>query len=199
MWLISCDCGKICSSIWLYTIQLSWSVLSYRQTAEWGMRELQGSFGWLWIPLRAEMDQQADLIEVCFRLHNLQTRLVGISQIKNVYVPIWREGQGEQVWEGFERPFFANQRKHDHVSRFHIQEEWYWSPYTFDSWLDLILNRIVDRQMNGEELDREMRALRKSNEWRGVGWSEKIAKKLKWATKSWVCQIERKSPCAMRN
>ena len=90
------------------------------------MRELQGSFGRLRIPLGAEdMDQRADLIETCFRLHNLRTRLVGINQIKNVYVPIWREGSGERVWEGFEGLLFADQRKHDRVGRFHIQEEWY--------------------------------------------------------------------------
>lgn len=37
-----------------HVIQLSRSVLSYRQTAEWGMRELQGSFGRLRIPLGVE-------------------------------------------------------------------------------------------------------------------------------------------------
>lgn len=109
-----------------HTLQLSRSVLSYRQTAEWGMRELQGSFGRLRIPLAAEdLDQRADLIETCFRLHNLRTRLVGINHIKNVYVPIWRGGSGERVWEGFENILFADQRKHDRVSTFHVQEEWY--------------------------------------------------------------------------
>lgn len=109
-----------------HTIQLSQSILSYHQTAEWGMRELQGSFGRLWIPLEAEnLDQWADLIETCFRLHNLRTRLVDINHIKNVYVPIWRSGSGERVWEGFEHILFSDQRKHDRVSRFHVKEEWY--------------------------------------------------------------------------
>jgi len=90
------------------------------------MHKLQGSFGRLRIPLGAEdMDKRADLIETCFRLHNLRTRLVGINQIKNVYVPIWCEGSGEWVWEGFEEILFADQRKQDRVSRFHVQEEWY--------------------------------------------------------------------------
>ena len=67
-------------------LEFSRSILSYRQTAEWGMRELQGSFGRLRIPLGIEdMDKRADLLETCFRLHNLRTRLVGINQIKNVY------------------------------------------------------------------------------------------------------------------
>lgn len=89
------------------------------------MRELQGSFGRLRIPLGIEvLDKRADLLETCFRLHNLRTRLVGINQIKNVYVPIWREGDG-RVWEGFEDILFSDQRKYDHVSTFHVQEEWY--------------------------------------------------------------------------
>ena len=71
------------------------------------------------------MDKRADLIETCFRLHNLRTRLVGINQIKNVYVPSWRNGLGERVWEGFEGLLFAGQQKHNRVNRFHIQEEWY--------------------------------------------------------------------------
>jgi len=109
-----------------HMIRFSRSVLSYRQTAEWGMRELQGSFGRLRIPLGAEdLDQRADLLETCFRLHNLRTRFVGINQIKNVYVPIWCEDAGARVWEGFEDILFADQRKFDRVSRFHIQEEWY--------------------------------------------------------------------------
>ena len=107
-------------------LQLSRAILSYRQTAEWGMRELQGSFGRLRIPLGVEdMEKRADLIESCFRLHNLRTRLVGINQIKNVYVPAWREGDSSRIWEGFEDILFSDQRKHDRVRTFHVQEEWY--------------------------------------------------------------------------
>ena len=106
--------------------QLSWSILSYRQTAEWGMRELQGSFGRLWMPLEIQdMEKRADLIECCFRLHNLHTQLVGINQIKNVYVPMWCEGDNKRIWEGFEDILFSDQRKCDHVRAFHMQEEWY--------------------------------------------------------------------------
>lgn len=106
--------------------RLSRSILSYRQTVEWGMRELQGSFGRLRIPLEIDdMEKRGDLLESCFRLHNLRTRLVGINQIKNVYVPMWREGKAERVWEGFEAILFPNQRKYDRVSTFHVQEEWY--------------------------------------------------------------------------
>lgn len=49
-------------------------LLSYRQTAEWGMRSIQGSFGQLRIPLPIEdVNFRANLLEVCFRLHNLRT------------------------------------------------------------------------------------------------------------------------------
>jgi len=89
------------------------------------MRGLQGSFGRLRIPLGIEdMEKRGDLIESCFRLHNLRTRLVGINHIKNVYVPVWREG-GERIWDGFENILFSDQRKHDRVRTFHVQEEWY--------------------------------------------------------------------------
>ena len=108
------------------TLHLSRSILSYRQTAEWGMRQLQGSFGRLRIPLEIEnMEKRADLIECCFRLHNLRTRLVGINQIRNVYVPMWCEGDGERIWNGFENISFSDQRNHDRVQAFHVQEEWY--------------------------------------------------------------------------
>lgn len=69
-------------------------LLSYRQTAEWGMRGLQGSFGCLRIPL--EINHQAergDLLETCVRLNNLGAQLVVINQIRSVYMPIWTSGK----------------------------------------------------------------------------------------------------------
>ena len=71
------------------------------------------------------MDHQVDLIKTYFQLHNLQTRLVGINHIKNVYVPAQSEGVGERVWEGFKGLLCTDQEKHNHVSRFHVHEEWY--------------------------------------------------------------------------
>lgn len=110
-----------------YMVQLSRSILSYRQTAEWGMRDLQGSFGRLRVPLEIEdMEKRADLIESCFRLHNLRTRMVGINHIRNVYIPAWCEGDDDRrIWEGFEGILFSDQQKHDRVSTFHIQVECY--------------------------------------------------------------------------
>ena len=71
------------------------------------------------------MEKRADLIESCFRLHNLHTQLVGINQIRNVYVPMWCEGKGKRIWAGFEQILYSGQQKHDRLRTFHVQEEWY--------------------------------------------------------------------------
>ena len=108
-----------------HAITYSRAILSYRQTAEWGMREIQARFGRLRIPLEIEdSDGRADLIETCFRLHNLRTRRVGINHIKNVYAPMQCNGDG-RMWEGFERVLFPAPDRPDRVGSFHVQEEWY--------------------------------------------------------------------------
>jgi hypothetical protein len=96
-------------------------LLSYRQTAEWGMRGLQGSFGRLRIPLEIGRDAECgDLLEICCRLNNLRAELVGINQIRNVYMPLWRETRAEEeVWINFENMLFGDQRRSDRVARFH--------------------------------------------------------------------------------
>ena len=108
-----------------HMLTYSRAILSYRQTAEWGMREIQGRFGRLRIPLEIEdTDGRADLIETCFRLHNLRARRVGINHIRNVYVPVSRDGDSH-VWEGFEQILFPAPERPDRVSSFHVREEWY--------------------------------------------------------------------------
>lgn len=32
----------------------------------------------------------------------------GINQIKNTYIPIWREGSSNRIWEGFEWVLFTD-------------------------------------------------------------------------------------------
>lgn len=100
-------------------------LLSFRQTAEWGNCALQGSFGRLRVPLDANnSDTRGNLIEICIRLHNLHTRMVGINQIAAVYVPEWKRTEEDvQVWEAFESMLFVDQRKCDRVSRYHIYAE----------------------------------------------------------------------------
>ncbi len=101
---------------------LNRELLSYRQTAEWGMRSLQGSFGRLRIPLEAtDIDRRGDLLEICVRLHNLRARRVGHNQIRAVYMREWC-GDAEQMhlWQNFETVLFSDQRKIDRVSRYHV-------------------------------------------------------------------------------
>jgi hypothetical protein len=61
-------------------------LVSYWQVAEWGMGSLQGSFGWLHILIPSDNAHfhQLLLLVICW-MHQLQTRLVGMNQIKNVY------------------------------------------------------------------------------------------------------------------
>jgi hypothetical protein len=99
-------------------------LLSYRQTAEWGNRALQGCFGRLRVPLEANHTAcRGDLLEICARLHNLRTRMVGINQIRSVYMPIWKADEQEEIWANFENILFSVQRKNDRVRRFHLSAE----------------------------------------------------------------------------
>lgn len=94
-------------------------LVGYRQTAEWGMRALQGSFGRLRIPLEVEhQDRRGDLLETCIRLHNIRTNIVGINEIRSVYEPLWMS-EDQLVWEEFGTMDFEEQRRHDRVSGFH--------------------------------------------------------------------------------
>lgn len=95
-------------------------LLSYRQTAEWGNRGLQGAFGRLRIPLViGQPDERSNLLEVCIRLHNLRATRVGLNQIRTVYMPLWQQNrQEEEVWNNFENMVFGEQRRADRVARF---------------------------------------------------------------------------------
>ena len=104
----------------------NWELLSYRQTAEWGMRAIQGSFGRLRIPLDCNDNAgRGDLIEICLRLHNLHTIKVGINQIRTVYMQYWQEtAEDMEIWTGFEEMLFSEQQKRDRVARFHVNFEY---------------------------------------------------------------------------
>jgi hypothetical protein len=101
-------------------------LLSYRQTAEWGMRAIQGAFGRLRLPLNiANEEARSDLIEICLRLHNLRAIRVGINQIRTVYTKLWQATEDDMdVWRDFENMLFSDQRKKDRVSRFHVTLEY---------------------------------------------------------------------------
>lgn len=98
-------------------------LLSYRQTAEWGMRAIQGSFGRLRIPLDINhAARRGDLLEVIMRLYQIRARRVGINQIRSVYMPRWTEGEEQRkIWDDFETILFKDQKKHDRVARFHME------------------------------------------------------------------------------
>lgn len=97
-------------------------LLSYRQTAEWGMRAIQGSFGRLRVPLNIDGNaKRGNLIETCLRLHNTRAEKVGINQIHTVYVKHWQETEEDmEVWTGFRDMLFSDQVRKDRVSRFHL-------------------------------------------------------------------------------
>lgn len=97
-------------------------LLSYRQTAEWGMRALQGSFGRLRVPLEInQTEKRACLLETCVRLHNLRANRVGINQIRSVYMKQWREtDELDDLWKNFENLLFSEQRARDRVSNYHV-------------------------------------------------------------------------------
>ncbi|KLO06853.1 hypothetical protein SCHPADRAFT_837453 [Schizopora paradoxa] len=95
-------------------------LLSCRQAAEWGMRTLQGSFGRLRLPLDIGDDKaRARLLEICVRLHNVRTTLVGINQIRNTYEPIWKDAEDDNMWDHFGDMLVTEIHAHDRVSRFH--------------------------------------------------------------------------------
>ena len=73
---------------------------SARQSAEWGMRSLQGSFGRPRIPLPSDDVSFRQLVLVlCCRLFQIRARVVGISEIQAVYERIWLESG---IYAGFQ-------------------------------------------------------------------------------------------------
>ncbi|KAJ3012590.1 hypothetical protein NUW54_g1823 [Trametes sanguinea] len=96
-------------------------LLTCRQSAEWGMREIQGSFGRLRIPLPiADADLRFNLLEVIVRMHQLRVRRIGISQIRKYYVPIWKgDDELTEVWFHWEEMTFREIRRKDRVARFY--------------------------------------------------------------------------------
>jgi hypothetical protein len=79
-----------------HLLTFNWQLLSYRQTAEWGMCTLQGLFGHLHVPLPITSKTQHHChIETCARLSNVCAHCVGINEIHSVYMPIWRASEDE--------------------------------------------------------------------------------------------------------
>ena len=77
--------GKISDDQYMTACQLHAQIVSLRQIAEWGNRSLKGSFARLYLPLSWDCEKRAQLLEVCVRLLNLRTRIIGSSQIRTVF------------------------------------------------------------------------------------------------------------------
>ena len=102
-------------------LQFNHQLLSYRQSAEWGNRMLQGLFGRLRVPLNINVERdQRELLELCCRLHNIQTELVGINQICNVYMPVWKASEDEELWNNLGDILFGDICHRNRVSCFHL-------------------------------------------------------------------------------
>jgi hypothetical protein len=113
-----------------YEVAFSQDLLSYRQTAEWGNRFMQGSFGRLCVPLPANQHELHGMIlETVAWLSNAQTRMVGINQIQTVYESIWRQGEQDLVWQGFKTMLFGEQRWCNWVHQFHVVPAWEWEEW----------------------------------------------------------------------
>jgi len=97
-------------------------LVSCRQVAEWGMRALQSCFGRLRLPLDVnDAEQRRLVITLCLRLHNIRTRIVGINQIRNVYVPAWENADGYAgLGNVVHDILFRDIQDHDRVARFHV-------------------------------------------------------------------------------
>ncbi|KAF5371930.1 hypothetical protein D9757_011485 [Collybiopsis confluens] len=96
-------------------------LLSYRQTAEWGMRIMQGSFGRLRVPLPiSNSDARQELLEICCRLTNVRAICVGINQIRSVYLPTWKASEDDRLWDELGNMLFGEIRRVDRVARFHV-------------------------------------------------------------------------------
>ena len=90
-------------------LALDRQILSYCQTAEWGNHTLQSAFGWLHILLPVhDHEVQANMLEICSRLHNLRRRLVSLNQICTVYMLLWTLTELEAVWDGLEGCLFPH-------------------------------------------------------------------------------------------
>jgi hypothetical protein len=69
-------------------VRLNREATAMRQSAEWGMRAIQSSFPRLKDRfIYEEFGEQKIILKMMILLYNVRARLVGISQIKNMYLP----------------------------------------------------------------------------------------------------------------
>ena len=97
------------------------AITSARQPAEWGMRALQGAYGRLRMPLDINNPiGRRVLLDTCLRLHNLRTRLIGINQIRTVYMKEWGS-EDDRFLSDLHSMLFSDIKNNDRVHRFYLQ------------------------------------------------------------------------------
>jgi hypothetical protein len=99
-------------------LEESREITNARQAVEWGMRSIQGAFGRLRLPLSINPKSRQRILIICFRLHQLRVRRVGINQIQSVYDPLWQNSEEQAIEQVSER--FTNVNKGSRVSRFNV-------------------------------------------------------------------------------
>jgi hypothetical protein len=81
--------------------------VSLRQSSEWGMRALQGSFTRLKSRLPSNKTKRKEIIFTICLLHNFRTHVVGLNQIATVFNP--------------EYEAFINMENYDRIARYYEQ------------------------------------------------------------------------------
>ena len=79
------DLHKMPLHTFVQTVLRHKQLVSSRQSAEWGMRIIQGCWSRLHLPLPVDNHKRQQILTCCIALHNLRTRRVGLNQIKTVY------------------------------------------------------------------------------------------------------------------
>ena len=65
--------------------------ISLRQSSEWGMRALQGSFSRLQSSLTSNKRKRHEILSAIVLLHNFRTEYVGLNQIATVFNPFYKQ------------------------------------------------------------------------------------------------------------
>lgn len=85
------------------------------------IQTIQGSFGQLRVPSDINSgSNRLCLLEVCCRLFNVRSNCVGVSQIRSVYLPMWRESEDAKLWDELGDMMFGEICRKDRVARFHV-------------------------------------------------------------------------------
>ena len=84
------DLHKMPLHTFVQTVLRHKQLVSSRQSAEWGMRIIQGCWSRLHLPLPVDNHKRQQILTCCIALHNLRTRRVGLNQIKTVYQDHWK-------------------------------------------------------------------------------------------------------------